>query len=378
MRYWSLLVASLSCLSCSVATAPQAERPAAPAEAALPGYVSSSEQLRSNVTLQHSTRGTQDVYGNSYRIHFGQQLVSIKTSYREIAGQETTASGAAPANPAQRYFDLRASSAVPGTSLVGDGELAYGVFSSSPENIRPAMMRFGLTNRSSGLAYGADYRTVAKGFTPVTGPVADHTREEAQIWGEHGWGALNLRGSLGELRERFADNADARLTRFVATTLRINRAAWTGSLFSSYGLIGQDSEQAEETRFSINRVTTSYRPNEFLLLEPNFSLREEWSQENGARTQTPSSGFSITYTPLRNVLRLTGGTTFSRTFSRDGSNDTSIHGTSAAVDWRIGNFLGRNDSLSLTFNYDRRLDHVYRTNSHDGITGMLQFKFAGF
>ncbi|HEX9662184.1 MAG TPA: hypothetical protein VGB27_07850, partial [Candidatus Binatia bacterium] len=134
----------------------------------------------------------------------------------------------------------------------------------------------------------------------------------------------------------------------------------------------------EESAVLIKRITTSYRPADFLSLEPNFTVKEEWNQSTGVRTQTPTTGLSLTYSPLQSAIRLTGGTSFSRIFNRDGSNDVSIHETSAVVDWKIGKFLGRNDTLSFTFSYDRQLDRVFRANSHDGLSSMLQFKIAGF
>jgi hypothetical protein len=171
-----------------------------------------------------------------------------------------------------------------------------------------------------------------------------------------------------------------RVTRTAAATLHINRPRWAGSLSSSYGLTGQRSDPNEESRFFFNKLTTSYRPSDFLVLEPNFSIKEEWNHNTGVRNQTPASGFALTYSPFGNSLRLTGGTSFSRTLNKDGyaSNDVSIHGTSAVIDWKIGNFLGRNDSLSFTINYERLLDRVVRANSHDGVSSMLQLKILGF
>lgn len=242
------------------------------------------------------------------------------------------------------------------------------------------MVRLGLRNHWRGLTFGADYRSVAKGFMSTTGAIADQSREEALLWGQHGVGPFNLRGSIGESWERLIDSADSRVTRTAATTLHINRRQWAGSLSSSYGLTGQGAALSEESRFFFNKLTTSYRPSEFLALEPNFSVKEEWNHNTGVRTQTPASGFALTYSPFGNSFRLSGGTSFSRTLNKDGyaSNDVSIHGTSAVIDWKIGNFLGRNDSLSFTINYERLLDRVVRANSHDGVSSMLQLKILGF
>jgi len=335
------------------------------------------DEIDSNAALQNSARNSQNIYQRAYKINLGFQLVNIKTSYREIIDQNIINGDPAAAN-SRHYFDVRATSAFAGTSLVGDGEIAYSVLNPSGENMRPAMLRFGLSNLWRDLRYGANFKSVTKGFMPVGGAIADQSRDEALIWGEHGVGPFNLLGSIGESWERLTDTADRRVTRFAAATLRINRARWGGSLFTSYGLTGQDSISSEEAAFYISRLTTSYRPIDFLLLEPNFSVKEEWNRSTGLRTQTPASGLALTYTPLGNSFRLTSGTSFSRTFTKDGSNDVSIHGTSAGIDWKIGKFLGRNDTLSFTFNYDRQLEHVFRANSHDGLSSMLQLKIAGF
>jgi hypothetical protein len=336
------------------------------------------DELSSNVALQNSLPSQQNVYRNAYQITLGPQLVNIKTSYREITEQKPSMTVDPVAANLQRYFDVRATSALQGTSLVGHGEMAYGVFNSSAEGMRPAMLRFGLSNRWRDLGYGAEYKSVTKGFMPIAGPMADQSRDEASIWAEHGLGPFRLRGTVGEFWEPLGGNADFRITRIAGATLQINRARWGGSLSSSYGLIGQGLNFNEDRAFYFNRFTTSYRPIEFLLLEPNFSLREEWNQSSGVRTQTPASGFAFSYAPRGTSFRLVGGTTFSRTFNNDGSNDVSIHGTSAGVDWRLGEFFGRNDTLSFTFNYDRQLDHLFRANSRDGLSGMLQFKIIGF
>jgi hypothetical protein len=149
-------------------------------------------------------------------------------------------------------------------------------------------------------------------------------------------------------------------------------------LSTSYGLIDQGARTSQESAVIVNTLTTAYRPSDFLVLEPNFSVKDEWNQTTGVRTQTPASGLSLTYSPHQSAFRLSGGTSFSRIFYRDGSNDVGIHGTSAFFDWKIGKFLGRNDSLSFTLNYNRHLDYVFRSNARDDLSSMLQFKIAGF
>jgi hypothetical protein len=374
MRYWTVSVLLLGCLSCAAVKTEQSEMPLSPSAL---HNVSVVDQLTSDEILQNSARTHQNIYGTIYRINFGSQLVNVKTSVRETADSKTGISGDPASASVPRYFELRATSVLAGTSLVGDGEMSYSVLDSSADNMRPAMIRFGLTHRWRDLKYGADYKSVTKGFIPIAGLVADQPRDDALIWVEHGVGPFNLRGSIGESWERLTDT-DLRVTRLAGATLQINRPRWGGSLTTSYGLIDQGVGANEESTVVINRLTTSYHPSNFLLLEPNFSIKDEWNQHSGVRTQTPASGFSITYTPPGNSFLLMGGTTFSRIFNSDGASDVSMHGTSAGVDWKIGKFLGPNDTLSFTFNYDRRLDRIFRANSQDGLSGMLQFKIAGF
>ena len=276
------------------------------------------------------------------------------------------------------YFDLRATSALGGTSLIAESEMTYGVLNPFEGNIRPEMLHFGLKNRWRNFNYGADYKSIAKGFTPMAGTVSEPSRDEALIWGEHGFGPLNVRGSISESREQVLGSADLRVTRTAATVFDLNRAGWRGTFSTSYGLIGAGSGANQESAVFVKRFTTAFTRSDFLLLEPAFSLKEEWSQSTGVRTQTPTSGLSFTYAPPQGDFRLTGGTSFSRIFDEDRSNDVRIHGTSAVVDWKLGKFLGRDDILSFTFNYHRHLDYVVRSNSHGALSTMLQLKIAGF
>jgi hypothetical protein len=377
MRYFSLfLVLALGCVSCSISTAEHAEMAARAAPSPTP--IADPATFTTNVTLHNTSRTSQSVYGNTFRINVGPQLVTVRAAYREDGTQESYPSGGAAGVNPHGYFDLRATSALAGTSLIGEGEMAYSIRNSADEDPRPEMFRFGLKDRWKSFSYGADYKSVAKGFTPVTGTIAEQAREDALLWGERAFGSFKLRGSVGESWERAFDTADLRVTRTAATALQINQPSWAGSFSTSYGLVEQGSGLAEGSAVLTNTLTTSFRPIDFLLLEPNFSIKDERNQSTGVRTQTPASGLLVSYSPPKTAFRLTGGTSFSRIFNSEGSNDMSIHGASASVDWKLGKFLGRQDSLSITFNYNKLVDHISRSNSYGGLSSMLQLKIAGF
>ena len=162
------------------------------------------------------------------------------------------------------------------------------------------MVRFGLKHRWRTLLR-RDYKSIAKGFTPIAGTIADQSRDEAQIWGEHSLGPFNLRGVIGESWERVINAADLRVTRSAAAAIQINRGQW-GMFSTSYGLIGQGSNPNEENAVFIKRLTTLYRPSDFLALISHLSLKQEWIQSTGVRTQTPTTGLSLTYSPLQSEI----------------------------------------------------------------------------
>jgi hypothetical protein len=90
------------------------------------------------------------------------------------------------------------------------------------------------------------------------------------------------------------------------------------------------------------------------------------------------TGFSFAYTPIREAYKLSGGTSFSRSLSADGSKDFTTVGTAAMLDWRIGAFLGKEDTLSFNLNYDHQLDQLSSPRSRTNFLGMLQLKVTGF
>jgi hypothetical protein len=374
--YFSVLVLLLGCLSCSVATEPPEIAPSFPAPATSFEGVGMNEFSGAG-PLQNTPSKNQNLGANTYRVNFGPQVVTIRASYRDNTDPRTHLNGPPPPDNLQGYFDLRATSALAGTNLLSEGEMAYSLRDSLDGNMRPAMLRLGLKSRWGDLSYGADYKSVQKGFTSIGGTLTDQSRDEAVIWGERGLGALKLRGSIGESWERLAETADLRISRTAGTALQINRDRWGGSFSTSYGLTERTGSN-EESAVLIRKLTTSLRPTDFLLLQPSFSLKEEWNQGNGVKTQTPASELFFTYSPRQSAFRLTGGTSFSRIFNGDATNDVRIHGTSASLDWRLGSFLGRDDRLFFSLNYNRHLDHLFRSNSNHAFSSMLQLKITGF
>ena len=320
---------------------------------------------------------------NSFSVNFGPQLLNVKASYlekREPAAV-TTAVGPNDEN-LRRYLNLFGTTSFGGTNLTGEGELTY-----VPRNIStgececldwPRMTRLGLKTRWQGLNYGADFTSVEKGFVAISGAASAEARDEGQFWGEYNLGPFNLRGSVAESWEELLDANRHRFTRAATTAVKLNRSVWGGTLVSSYGLVEQGPDLSQEMTVLTNTVTGFYRPFTVLSLGPSIGIKQEWNAVTGYRTETPTTEFSFVYTPLQDQFRLAGGTSFSRTFNRYALNDVMTVGTRAVIDWRIGKFLGRNDTLSFNVNYNRQRDLISSGNSSDDLSGILQLKVTGF
>jgi hypothetical protein len=320
--------------------------------------------------------------GNTLLLSFGPKLLELKASY--VEKQEPTA---APMDPLQngtlrRHLNLLATSSFGGSGWTGEGELSYGPPSSSEEQCVcgdwPRMLRLGLRNRWGGLRYGAEYRSIERGFVSLAGTVTDQTRDEGRLWGEHSLGPVNFRGTIGGSRESLPDTSGRRLTKSATTSFSIYRSQWGGAFASSYGWVEQGPGFNRETTVSTHALTGFYRPVNFLSFNPNFSITEEHSPFTGIRTETPRTALIFSYAPPKDPFRLTGATSFGRSFSDDGVNTIRTLVSTAALDWKMGRFLGKDDTLSLNFNYNQQTGYTPSVNYHSDVSGTLRLTVTGF
>jgi hypothetical protein len=319
---------------------------------------------------------------NSFSLNFGPQLLNVKASYLEKAELAPATIVNSPQPSLRRYLKLLGSSSFGGSNLTGEGELTYGSGNNVPGDCDcldwPRMMRLGIKTRWQGLRYGADFKSVERGFVTISGIESVEQRDEGQLWGEYNLGPFNLRGSVAESWEELLDANRHRVTRAAATTVQLNRSVWSGTLSSSYGLVEQGPDLNQETTVFSNRLAGLYRPFSVLSLGPSIGIKHEWDTATGYRSESPTTEFAIIYTPVRDKFRLTGGTSFTRTLNRDALTDIMTIGTRAIIDWKIGNFLGRDDTLSFNVNYNRQRDLIATGNSSDHLSGILQLKITGF
>jgi hypothetical protein len=318
---------------------------------------------------------------NTFLVNLGPKMVELKASYLERREESNNSNGLLDDGKSQRYFDLLATSSYLDSKMIAEGELGYSALDSLKTECRcdelPRMMRLGLKHRWGDFSYGADYRSLGKGFVSITGARVDQPRDEAQLWGERILGPFKLRGSLGESWERLSD-INLKLTKIAAAALNFNRPEWGGWLASSYSLTDESSDLGQEIKAFTNTFASSYRPLSGLSLGQNFSIKEERDQSTGIRTETPTAALTVVYTPLRDLLKLSGGGSYTRTLSKDRSSDVRTVGATAAMDWKIGQSMRVEEFLSFDVTYNHQLDFVSSTNSHEDLSATLRYKITGF
>jgi hypothetical protein len=318
--------------------------------------------------------------GKTLVMSFGPKLLELKASYLEKREQAGDLNSTLQDGKLRQYLDLLATSSFGVNGLTGEGDLSYSLLDSLQSQCAckewPKLLRLGLKNRWGSLSYGADYKSVDRGFVSIAGAATDQPRDEGQLWAEHSFGLFNIRGSIGESWEKLADTNGLRATKRATASLNFNRSQWGANLTSSYEWIEQGTVPNQETTVFTHALAGSYRPLSFLSLSPNFSIREELNQNTGVRTETPRTELIFAYTPFPDALKLTGVTSFAQSFGSDTSNNVRTFGTTAAVDWKIGKFIGQDDILSFNLNYNQQLDSISLSNSH--LFGLLRLRIAGF
>ena len=368
-----LLLFSVSCATISTEAPDRAQEPSR-----FDSFESSFTSFERLAEIQDRAKPIE----NSFSLNFGPQLLNVKASYLEKAELAPATISNSPQPSLRRYLKLLGSASFGGSNLTGEGELTYGSGNTVPGNCDcldwPRIMRLGIKTRWQGLRYGVDFKSVERGFVTISGIESAEQRDEGQLWGEYNLGPFNLRGSVAESWEELLDANRHRVTRAAATAVQLNRSVWSGTLSSSYGLVEQGPGLNQETTVFSNRLAGLYRPFSVLSLGPSIGIIHEWDTATGYRSESPTTEFAIIYTPVRDKFRLTGGTSFTRTLNRYALTDIMTIGTRAIIDWKIGNFLGRDDTLSFNVKYNRQRDLIATSNSFDHLSGILQLTITGF
>ena len=314
-------------------------------------------------------------------LELGPKLVEFRATYWEKRQQESLPMGGLSDPDATqwgRYFDLLAKSSRFDGKLVGESELAYSAlgFSSLTEQ-QPIMSRLGLNGRWGKAGYGVSYRSFSRGFVSLAGIRVEHDRDESQLWGEYDFGLFRLRGAAGETWEQNSMTNALTLTRTAATSFHLAKPTWSALYSSSYSWIGQDGESSHKTFAFANGFAMAYRPAILFTIEPNVNFRQEWDPATGLKTDTPSAGLALAYRPSRD-LQVIGRASYARDLSDDPFKNASIVNTTAGLNWKVGkSFLGE-QSVSMQLEYKNESRITLPDNHQASLTGMIQFRVAGF
>jgi hypothetical protein len=316
----------------------------------------------------------------SFSLDLGLQVVKLQTSFVEKKENPDALKGVLEEGLSRRYLNFLATSSSPSSGLLTEGEFSYNPSDSLKAQCdcgeEPRMLRLSMKDQWAGLTLGADYRSIGKGFTFVTGEKVDQSRDEGRLWGERNFGPFNLRGSIGQSWERLSDTDQFRLTKTASTGLNFNRAEWGGGWISSFSMMGPNADASHDTAVYSQTLSGAYRPVAGLSLGSNLTMKQERNISTGFRTDTPGAGLTLSYTPSRNRFTLTGSTGYTRSFS--GSSNVEKVDLMAGINWKLGRFLATDDVLSFNLKYNRQLDYALPGASHDDLSGMFQLKVLGF
>lgn len=376
-KLFLLAILGLFCISCAIARTEMGQvstEPTASTFPEIPDPIGFSEADRMQKPI--------GLAGKTLVVDFGQKLLELKASYLEKHETQLESNGTLQDGNSRRYFNLLATSSFGGSGLMGESELSYSPVNPVPGQCTckdwPKMLRVGLKNRWEGLNYGAYYKSIDRGFVSVAGVAADQSRDEGQLWGEHRLGPFNIRGSIGQSWEKFLDANGPRVAKNATASFNFNRSQWGAKFTSTYEWVEQRMTVNPETTVLTNSLSGSYRPFDFLSVNPNLSIKEERNPYTGARSETPRTEIVFAYAPAREPFKVSGTASFARSLGNDGLNSVRSNGTTAALDWKIGNFLGKDDTLSFNFNYNQQLDFISATNSRNDLSGMLLLRITGF
>jgi hypothetical protein len=314
-------------------------------------------------------------------LELGSKLMEIRATYWEKRREESLSIGSlseSDATKSGRYFDLLATSSRFDGRLVGEGELAYsGLGFSSLTEQQPIMSRLGVSGRWDKAGYGASYRSFGRGFVSLAGAKVEHDRDENQLWGEYDFGLFRLRGSAGETWEKNSATNDLTLTRTAAASFHLAKPDWSAAFSSNYSRIGHGEESNHKTLAFANGFALVYRPTRLLTIEPNVNFRQERDPAARLKTDIPSAGLALAYTPFGN-LQVIGRASYARDLTNDPLKDASIVNTTAGLNWKLGkSFLGE-QSLSMQLEYKNEYRPTLPNNEQANLTGRVQFKIVGF
>lgn len=316
----------------------------------------------------------------SLALSLAPKLLELQANYWDRRRAATASGGAEQSGSILQgsYVDMLARSSPWEGKLVGESEVAYSALALSPAGPEtPLMTRFGLGGNWDKAGYGFTYRSFGRGFVPLAGARVEHERDESQLWGEYNFDLFRLRGSAGEICETDSVSRQLTLTRTATASFQVNQPAWSLFLSSNYAAT-ERSQPAGGRSFTLaNRLAFVYRPAPLLTFEPAVQLSREWEPATGVKSDTPSAGFTLAYAPMREV-QLLARASIRRSLGEDLRGDASSIDSAAGLSWKLDKSLFGDGSLSLHLEYKNDSGTALSNDHPANLTGMIQFRLAGF
>jgi len=300
------------------------------------------------------------------RVRWFDRSLQLKTAYQERKLWSAPLAGAAQKNS---IYSLHAATDLLTSLLSGEAEIAYNAFDrNGAEQIGRAMarlFRIALKGDWRGYRYGAEYRSVDKGFMSFKGGPAWRSEAQARFWSEKNFGPLRLRAGLSQLWENLNESrATPRLTRSSSLSLVLHKGSWETALTSVYSYRADRFDGGSAADLIAHELRLTWQPLRGMRISPIMRYTSEANRRGGVGSLARSAGFSLAYQPSRNTLSFVGDTSYH--WLRTGDRLTNARDLRSALKltWHFGDSIKVRPSLTYEISYSRHLDRVLPVNSN--------------
>jgi hypothetical protein len=341
-------------------------------------------------------------------LNLGQNILTVKTEYTEKpAGDGWTNLSTSDQN--QGHFKALANSSLFDGFLTADGELAYSSF--DPKSLkglgdhRHQLLRFGLKGGWMDLNYGAEYRSVGKGFATLAGPAILGDQEGGEVWAQQNFGTISLKAYASQFSDNVKlDPGNPRTTKTQwGTTVNIAPPSWPVlGLFYSRGFLATSKEPVyfhpqrgtleffgtslvygaktwDVTLSSMYSVTdVRNRPTSQESVTVLSPLVSSYFPSPRVRSDTPALFLGLNFRPTIAPVQLITLGSYTKAKASNGFTNSNAINLSGSLIWNLGNSVVGMRSLSIRTSYYRYLYSVHTNNSKNNTSVWIQLKIASF
>jgi hypothetical protein len=268
--------------------------------------------------------------------------------------------------------------------------------------------------------YGVEYRYVGKDFTPPKYLKVKPDQGLLDLWGMWQFGPTQLRTSVSQVWDNVdLDPSRSRLTTTrgqmqmeialpalpslvlsysrgstwsswtpkgagaqqywldtLEATLHYDRPTWQTSITSIYTQ-SQDRLRSNRTALYLyHELNLVYHPTSKLYVGPAMRMSQTRSPTSGVWTDTPGVGLSLYYQRFFNVVDLTAESSYTHSYSHDGTWDTHTMDTVVSVIWHFAKLRFGTAAMIFEVSYVDYVDVNASANSFSALTGGWSVKMT--